>query len=354
MKKLKLWKIVDIMAKNITYYLGAGASRNAIPIWKEQSEAMISLANTHLGHDRFKTEKNSDGITDEQKMLWDIGYFGFQGERFGTVDTYAKKLVLNNSETELNRLKLSVSSFFTIWHQSNNFPNKDNSKFKDEIDRRYISLMASILKKGNSFPEIKENLNFVTWNYDLQLEAAYKEFCDNADWDFIKHNLRFQSNTTNISLKICHLNGYHGFYITENNEEKGILDNLQNINEYKDVIKNIYFTYQSQNRGQLNYKSHINYAWENSDLAQNARNEAKRIISESDVIVIIGYSFPTFNREIDKEILGEIKEAATVIYQDPKASLPFLKRMIPDWKKKGITIEIEKDNMEYFVLPDDF
>lgn len=343
-----------IMVKNITYYLGAGASRNAVPIWKEQSNAMMSLANTYLGHDRFKSESKNDEKNDDQKMLWDIGYFGFQGEKFGTVDTYAKKLVLNNSVTELDRLKLSVSSFFTIWQQSNNFPNKDNSRFKDEIDRRYISLMASILQKGKSSPEIKENINFISWNYDLQLEAAYKEFCDKAEWNYIKSILKFQSNQSNNSLKICHLNGYHGFYKIERKEEKDLLDRLQIINEYKDVIKEIDFTYKSQSRGQLNYRSHINYAWENSDLAQNARDEAKRIIRESDVIVIVGYSFPSFNREIDKEILGKIKDAATVIYQDPNASLPFLERMIPNCKKKGITLEIEKDNMEYFVLPDEF
>lgn len=341
----------------ITYYLGAGASRNSVPIWKEQSEAMMNLAEDYLDDETFKIQKRNNPKTDDaSKMLWDIGYFGYKGFKFGTVDTYAKKLVLNNSNEELWKLKLAVSNFFTIWQYSNNFPKK-NKIYTDQIDRRYISLLASILKEGDVNPKIKENINFISWNYDLQLESAYKEFCDNKDWKEITKYLKFQSSIKNHDLIICHLNGYHGFYKSiEGKKEINYLDRVNKIGDYKEIINELKFTYESQNKGSIDYTSHINYAWENkeNDIAENARNQANNVIKNSDITVIIGYSFPSFNRSVDKEILGQIKESSTVFYQDPNASTSFLERMIPNWKDKNIKLEIENKNMEYFILPDDF
>jgi hypothetical protein len=46
----------------------------------------------------------------------------------------------------------------------------------------------------------------------------------------------------------------------------------------------------------------LNFAWEKDKHSQKAIEYAKNKVSEAHVIVVIGYSFPDFNRFIDKEI----------------------------------------------------
>ncbi|RLD49993.1 MAG: hypothetical protein DRI94_09830, partial [Bacteroidetes bacterium] len=254
----------------ITYFLGAGASWFSCPVLKEQGEKMIELAKCYFKNPDLIFEEKPSKLTENETVIWDIGYFGSKSLKFGTIDTYAKKLNLNNSHSELTRLKLAVSVFFTIWQLTDDktLKRRDN-KVLDEIDRRYISLMASIIQtKTQTSNQIKENIRFVTWNYDLQLEFAFKSFChDTLSWEYISQDLKFRiDDKKTSSLEICHLNGYHGFYKTSNKEHH-ILDrtNSRNIN---DIINDISFLTKSQSHGTLDITNHINYAWEDNYLAK--------------------------------------------------------------------------------------
>ena len=50
----------------------------------------------------------------------------------------------------------------------------------------------------------------------------------------------------------------------------------------------------------------ILYSWEEDKLITSLRNNAKSALENQHILVIIGYSFPTFNRNIDKVILNSI------------------------------------------------
>ncbi len=100
---------------NITYFLGAGASYHACPIWKEQAEMMIALSKKYLPDDNFESDKNPYSLRQNEFIFWEIGYFGRKAEKFNTIDTYAKKLLFNGSTEQLDRLKFAISIFFTIW-----------------------------------------------------------------------------------------------------------------------------------------------------------------------------------------------------------------------------------------------
>jgi len=338
----------------ITYLLGAGASWFSCPILKEQGEKMIELAKSYFKNPDLIFDKIPSDLTENQSLIWDIGYFGEKSLKFGTIDTYAKKLNLNNSHSELTRLKLAVSVFFTIWQLTDDKTFKRrNDTVLDEIDRRYISLMASIIQtKSQNSNKIKENIRFVTWNYDLQLEFAFKSFChDTLTWENISQDLKFRINDNKTSsLEICHLNGYHGFYKTSNKEHH-ILDrsNSRNIN---DIIDDISFVAESQSRGTLDITNHINYAWEENDLAIASREEAKRIFSATDILIIIGYSFPNFNKGIDKALFKQLKGRKTKVYfQDPNASVVFLYQLVDP---NDCEIICENDKLDNFILPYEF
>ena len=344
--------------KNITYFLGAGASFHSCPIWKEQGEKMIELAEKNLDSSKIDFENRPRLENEKEGILWDIGYFGLQARRFGTIDTYAKKLFLNQSYIELSRLKVAVSIFFTLWHLTDDYSfkfrsnGKVNEKF-EELDKRYISLLAAITEKNNSSDiSIKENFRFVTWNYDLQLEFAFKAFnADNLSWEYISQNLKFRCAENDSSpLQICHLNGYHGFYCT--NEKEHDFISVPTANDINKILESIVYVSTSERRKQLQISNHINYAWETNPLAEKARNEAKRIFSETDILIIIGYSFPNFNNEIDKMLFDNLKgRKTTIYYQDPNASETFLSQLVNLGETEIICERVKKDN---FYLPYEF
>jgi hypothetical protein len=338
----------------ITYLLGAGASWFSCPILKEQGEKMIELAKAYFKNPDMTFDIKPSEQSNNDEIMWDIGYFGSISLKYGTIDTYAKKLNLNNSVSELTRLKLSVSIFFTIWQLTDDKTLKcrDNIVL-DDIDRRYISLMASIIQaKNHNRNQIKENIRFVTWNYDLQLEFAFKSFCnDTMNWKNISNDLKFRIDEENTAqLEICHLNGYHGFYKTKS-KEHDILD-LPKSRNINDIISEISYLSESQERGTIDVTNHINYAWEENKLAKKSRLEATRIFQQTDILIIIGYSFPNFNKEIDKILFNELKGRKTKIYfQDPNASREFLNQLVDS---NDCEIICQNKKLDNFILPYEF
>jgi hypothetical protein len=246
---------------------------------------------------------------------------------------------------------LAVSIFFTIWQLTDDhiWKSRGTNQF-EEIDRRYITLLAAILEaRTQTNIQIKKNIRFVTWNYDLQLEYAFKSFShDQLSWDHIFRNLSFRpKDGTSRPLEICHLNGYHGFYLTENKEQH-FLD-LTTSQDVKEIVNELSFIQTSQTHQQLNLTNHINYAWESNEIAFETREEAKRIFSETDILIIVGYSFPNFNKEIDVQLFDQLKGRKTKLYyQDPNASISFISQLVDTNECEVIC---QPDKLDTFILP---
>lgn len=177
------------MAK-IIYYLGAGASFYACPILDRQAEMMIELANYELhnhkskkfvNHNRHTTFKfdflKNDSYKNDSKatILHSIGYFGKKAKEYNTIDTFARKLYLNDEFEELNLLKFCVSVFFDLFE---NFKDRYNSFNYENIDSRYKSLFSILIEKRENI-KLNDNFKFITWNYDLQLEESFNLFLSN-------------------------------------------------------------------------------------------------------------------------------------------------------------------------------
>jgi len=328
------------MVKNITYLLGAGASYKAYPILSEQGEKMIELVQIFKKLKENGSFKGNESFKDLERIFDDMEHFGKKAKEFGTIDTYARKLFLNDNR-ELEKLKVAVSLFFTIWQLTDDKELKTFEKRQAlEIDSRYISLLATILEKKDDNIVMKENINFVTWNYDLQLEYAFRKF-DN------KIKVKNLLNTS--PLKICHLNGYHGFYGTSK-EENDFLGRTAS-KKIEDIINEIGFISESYKKGTININNYINYAWEEeSKIALNTREEAKKIFKQTDILIIIGYSFPNFNKDIDKNLFQELGQQIEVYYQNPNPTKEFISQLI--------NIENEKihlvNKLDYFYLPYSF
>lgn len=374
------------MAK-ITYLLGAGASYNACPILDKQAEMMMKIAEFELDKIfreidpvkyaygvalTFTNEEYSKIASDNKsQILWHIGYFGKKALEYNTIDTYAKKLHLNRETDELKKLKMCVSVFFDLWE---NFHEERYSHFSNDvnlplekktipsifpkyqrIDNRYKSLFSILLERNNN-NEIKLNndFKFISWNYDLQLEETFKLFIKNGK--FIKNEelndlFKFKEIQKNkIDNDVFHLNGHRGFY----NVKSGDTENR--FTSFEEYWENNKILYNALTEGETNFDNYIKYSWEHSN--DDFSNKVHSVLSETEILVIIGYSFPAFNRRIDQNMFDSLvpDKVKKIVYQDPNATKELILNLFknPNLFKNKIEVLNNEKSLTQFYLPNDF
>lgn len=367
---------------NITYYLGAGASYFACPILEKQAEMMIKLAMYELHKYAYKdirklklnfieSEKPKDFIDDNKfEILWHIGYFGKKAQEYNTIDTYARKLYLNNELKELNLLKMSVSVFFDLWenfyqerYSSLTEPEEDLINFNqnhnktfyyDKIDKRYKSLFSVLLEKNSNSIELNSNFKFISWNYDLQLEEAFKIFLSDKydkSYESINRILKFKFNNTQND--IFHLNGYRGFYSYKTKSDIEIKES-DDFEMYWHIIDSLYSETTTKN---ISFNNHIKYAWEHNIFDEFLKN-AGNVMKKTEVLVIVGYSFPAFNRQIDQFLFANLNPDTVrkIIYQDPNGTKEIIENLFETPRNFTRKIEVlnNQKDLNQFIIPTEF
>jgi hypothetical protein len=91
---------------------------------------------------------------------------------------------------------------------------------------------------------------------------------------------------------------------------------LKLCNEEQTLIKIIEFYDKCDWRSVVSLKTHLSYAWEH-DKKSLFYNKLEQGLEETNVLVVIGYSFPFFNREVDKLMLcNYMPHLRKVYFQD--------------------------------------
>jgi hypothetical protein len=324
----------------ITYLLGAGASYYSNPIWKEQGKSIYNIAqNILVDLKRDPSDFNEDfiSIKDNETLInfFDkLKYFGKLAIEYGSIDIYAKRLSIIGNDLELNDLKNCLSIYFDIWENFLSTKNflKRNSKsdifgndgvYYEKIDKRYFALLSVLLNENNKYPKLDENISFLTWNYDLQLESTFESFLPqkSPSMEYTNRYLNFMNRLDCDKRKeVIHLNGFRGNFIYDDviyeTVEKKYLNSLE---EY------LYKLSQNFNQfSKTDYSNTIKYSWE---IDSNTKQNALNVMRETNILVIIGYSFPAFNRKIDSELIKEFEkkdEYKKVYYQDPFGNLELI------------------------------
>ena len=343
---------------NITYLFGAGASYNSVPIWNKQGETMLIVAQAiedvfrrNLLDNNFKSLFSNEILI---RVVEKIRFYATKAEEFGTLDIYAKSLFLLEKQSELNDLKYHLSIYFDIWENflyKESFLNEVKGIKYTKIDKRYYSLLSVLLEKGEVNPQLNKKINFVSWNYDLQLERAYKSFMlesENNNLEDVNENFKF-FNSNNKENRIAHLNGFRGFFnykdkIYPNVEKKGL-------NSIEDYLLNIIDNNKQFSTGKVSYSNNIKYSWESN---QDSLVVAREIMSKTNVLIIIGYSFPTYNRLVDSDLFGLLASKSEskirqVVIQNPSINIDLIDAIIPNHFDKKII-----ENTNQFHIPDEF
>lgn len=317
------------MAKKpqITYLLGAGASAFAVPTIKYFSFLLEKFRNDIVN----LIIPNKDNHSDEtiNSILIKLNFIN-ELSSFATIDTWARKLFLSD-DPRYNDIK-DLISLFLIYIQLgsiepigqilndqkrldqfglstlNDFEkNQIDLMYQRPLDPRYDLFLGSILKhdKTNRKLSFPENINIVSWNYDSQFETSFRTFSNSQ---ILKEN--------NNPVEILKLNGSANFTFRFSDYEKlrsfnfsdSIESNKGFVNEIIKLLSNQY-TY-------LNTYNHLKFAWE---MENDTINKAQSIINDTEILVVIGYTFPYFNQEVERLIFNSPNKIRTIYYQIPES-----------------------------------
>lgn len=326
--------------KKITYLLGAGASANCLPIINELPAGIdhfIKFINDAV-NSSLTSSINEFSEENAKKLITDLGWLKSQMNSHKTVDTLAKKFYLiKEKEAELIKLKKLLIVYF-MFEQLIHRVFIREEQVKELPDKRYDSFIATIINNKRGDLSLAPNFKVVTWNYDIQFELAYKEYQPNLNFNEIQKQLQIIPTQSYIEgneaidiskFSIVKLNGVAGLNSFEPFIDIPVPDSVtnpivrQNIrtNSVIAILANKYASSLSED-----IKS-FNYAWEDREdfsllhkKKNNISDEATSIMKQTEILVIIGYSFPLFNREIDKKLINACKGKISKVYiQDPKA-----------------------------------
>jgi len=185
-------------------------------------------------------------------------------------------------------------------------------------DKRYDAFFAAIL--NDHYSELPENIKVISWNYDSQFEKSYGEYSDSYEWERNRSMLRISTKNSSRrprvkGFNIVKLNGSHNiigdsghssyeFCPTGNGFDKNALDV---------ILRNYVTSKVKKNR----LYSGLSFAWEKGD---EIIEFAKAETFDTDILVVIGYSFPYFNRDVDRAIIKNMQNLQKVYFQSPEAS----------------------------------
>lgn len=346
------------MNKNVTYLFGAGASANSLPVVSNLRERISSLIellnelksnlNVFYGINKMLSlsDLGDEAIYTIENFQIELQWLLQESENHLTVDTLAKKYFHTNAGS-LIRLKKALIAFFTFeqitdltttfeYYEAFSsthevYPEDDNRdefkdfKKRDFIDKRYDSFIAAHLKNEPEKLSFKENFKIVTWNYDMQIELVFKTYSEENIF-YIQDKLQVvpRRKTENLSpnkddgydksnIAVIKLNG-SAFcdYLAIENSHWFVYDKVEG-KEIPEKIK-IFLEYYKE-IFMLDGRSDkvvrlFNFDWEkeNKKLLYGGYNYtqgcAVLAFQSADVLVIIGYSFPFFNKETDDNLMN--------------------------------------------------
>lgn len=343
------------MAK-VTYLLGAGASYNALPIVEEIPEAVSQVI------EYLQNETNKPIIVQrhniEEESIYKkhlnvaIDYLTLMkkgSEEHLSIDTYAKMLYLTRND-DYENIKATISLFFELYQlliEQNLIETK-----KVLLDKRYDAFFASILQ--DSFDDFPKGIKILTYNYDHQIVDTYKKYLNSAQSNSSARSLlnlyqrkeSVRNYTVDASnFAILKLHGTAAFL-----KKRSRITHLYNRNNSTNKIRECIVNF-SELISDQECESAISFAWEIDIENEDFFTVVRRSLMLTEYLVVIGYSFPFFNRLIDSQLITkDLMDYLKKIYIQDKKPEEIIDRV------RAIRDDIEiipVHNTDQFYLPNE-
>lgn len=271
------------MSNRVLYILGAGASCNSIPAVRAFKEATDRFRrcfyNNAEGWEDSKNEwkRNKDFWKDFDVIMKELG------SSFSP-DTLARVYHLAGDDSKHKGVKNLIGLIV------------DSSQRFRGLDVRYDVFLGAVLKKvGKTGLQFPDNLSILSWNYDLQPELFVSKVRRRFR-DFKRGDINDFLNRDSYSDRLFSLNKLNGDVSRDNT--------FNQLGKYPDTyvrtVEQMSLEFQKVLYVDDLYPN-IEFGWE-GDTIEKIKSSANLFRSVKEVVVI-GYTFPAFNREVDNEIL---------------------------------------------------
>ena len=343
---------------HFTYLLGAGASFEKLPLVNDFSDRLTAfrdLLDKEIVLDEFSLPNiNINKKEARNLLLQDIDWLIGAITNHTSVDTLARKLYLKGDEDKLKKLKGILDIFFFIEQIFNGY------------DKRYDTFFATILGLENDKIELPKDINIVSWNYDFQIELTLASYLDIKKISTLEKLLqimpRKEMSHHDISkFSIYKLNGTAGGITYDPNKfNRFDFNPLKIFNSISEESKTILFEDNLEkylfstkySHPDKNRTPSILFSWEKDPIPQEVRETCAKDLMLSEYLVIIGYSFPTFNRETDKFILNKMENLKTIFIQSPEETIDSVEVRLKSLLGSYEDIDIRKvTSLDEFYIP---
>lgn len=291
------------MGNKVIYLLGAGASCGnrktqpnldfglksgaILPLVTEFEQAANYLPEVLQETSRLPNGEYKNSIPAE--YLWlktEINALATKVGSSFSVDTLARMHLLSNDIPELHRIKNFIGIVLEFYEIGNG------------LDNRYEAFLSTIISEvKNGVPKLPNNLTILSWNYDLQIERYMKKIHVNQPEVYLQKNKYLKEGFS--------FNKLNGDYLVDSNKDFLYLSTEGDREKAAQLLK-----MRAKEIGSLSEKDlypNMGFAW---DTDQEAMYPDLRVFYRLSEVVVIGYSFPSFNREIDNIILFEVLKEA--------------------------------------------
>lgn len=329
----------------VAYLLGAGASAGCIPVVNNMEESIgllltdlhpfeAKFRNSVYGEERSAHVRRTEYCTGVLKRLQAIC------KEYFSIDTYAKKLYLTDIPA-FDILKKELCFYFTL------------VQMMHSRDKRYDNFFASVI---NEYGKLPPRVKVISWNYDFQLELSHTQFTKEKDLFGSRKLLNMVSpeNYKDFSgmqhqFSVIKLNGSASFRTDSSIHYLG--ENLGQASE--ENIAKLYEEFNSLMNGDLTIVTDLKFAWEMSDI-KSVFEVYQPELSKIEVVVVIGYSFPYFNRNVDIALFSAMANLKKIYIQDvePEKIKELMVEFVNIQTTSILAMEyVGKTNLSQFVFP---
>jgi hypothetical protein len=324
----------------ITYYFGAGASANSIPMVEgiqrrlTDFTSFLNESNNELQRNFGFSEDGHIGLKlNEASKTW-IN----QIQESPSIDTLAKRLYDHKKNEDYREYKAFLTVLFNYFHFVKIVENQ--ATLSSKIEGRYENLLRSINQSFSDmflYSRIPSNFNFISWNYDfdffLTLVKESKQNLILAEAESAKDAF--------LKVGLFNLNGssrFGEYSLNPPNSKISLFKCLAEI--FNRIVEN-------------KDKNALKFAWE--DLELNSQFLLQRA-KEPKYVVVIGYSFPSFNRELDNVFFQNLENTEIVYvqgrdYSDSQRIERYLRQI---FRYKKLPFEILPVESPFFFVPPSF
>ncbi|MBP7773423.1 MAG: hypothetical protein KA193_12970, partial [Bacteroidia bacterium] len=286
------------MANNLhtLFILGAGASIPVLPITsgiEMAAKTFIEQINEYKRRLSFRDFPNKTELNQLHAklddLLADIHFLRDACEKHISIDTAAKKYLSRDNVKLLSQIKQGLTDLFSF------------IQFTQPSSTRYDAFIAALYDHHNR--RMPDQVKIISWNYDVQFELAFSEYYNQISYRDIATGLNLtphSNRTPSIGSFFLHkMNGSAAYFDNSNNQELAPLFPTFNLDR---TVKRALETIISNRTN--SYKNNIRFAFE-TKINKNELVPLRDSISNCVNLVVIGYSFPFFNRDYDNFVFAQ-------------------------------------------------